>query len=66
MLNVFLLFALPVDALKLPSVPIIESSIFRTIGGAGNSSVIRRRDFSAISASVCAGGSELVFALFYL
>jgi hypothetical protein len=32
-LNVFLLFAFPVEALKFPNVPIIESSIFKTTGG---------------------------------
>ena len=42
-LNVFLLFALPVEALKFPKVPITESSTRRITGGAVNSSVTNRR-----------------------
>src|SRR5690606_18089941 len=41
-LNVFLLFAFPVDALKFPRVPITESELLMVIimGGSKNSSVI--------------------------
>ncbi len=42
-LNVFLLFALPVEALKFPKVPITESSTRKITGGAANSSVTNRR-----------------------
>lgn len=42
-LNVFLLFALPVEALKFPRVPITESSTRKITGGAANSSVTNRR-----------------------
>lgn len=38
-----LLFALPVDALKLPSVPTIESPTRRITGGASNTSVTSNR-----------------------
>ena len=42
---VFLLLALPVDALKFPKVQMIESSTFTITGGETNSSVIKSRDF---------------------
>ncbi len=42
-LNVFLLFALPVEALKFPKVPITKSSTRRITGGAVNSSVTNRQ-----------------------
>lgn len=60
-LNVFLLFALPVEALKFHKVPMTESSTRRITGGAANSSVTNRQaerheeDVSDAADLSCAG-----------
>ncbi|MGJ1534272.1 hypothetical protein ACR784_04565 [Sphingobacterium multivorum] len=57
-LNVFLLFAFPVEALKFPSVPMTESElhIFIMMGGSKNLSVILTSERSNASTVSCLNG----------